>query len=324
MGLLKFTKSYSASDDGSSLTGAELQTLQSDISAVLNAGISNANIASDAAIAESKLAFSTSTGHTHNGTDANYPLIKHYRRGMQVQYASATTVTVLPGVLDVGGKLFVTTTATTLTIGTDFIDGQAKPANGTVYVYAYDNSGTIGFKFSTLYPELSDSDDNVLEFPLRYHDSTEAGKCRLLGTIYNVADVIQPDMCVNFDLSNFATGSWTSDTSVDSGDRTVVTGWTPSFIQWVVCSDDTPANSEAMDKWGNIQRYGFITDNPQPKDLMYSIIDNQHLTSSSATANTVSAITAQSTSAAGSFKLEAITNGQVVMWCAWAKGMGSV
>jgi hypothetical protein len=323
MGLLKFTKSFTAADDGSTITGAEMGQLQSDIAAILNAGISNANIASAAAIAESKLAFSTSTGHTHNGTDAAYPLIKHYRRDMQVQYASATTVTVLPGVLDVGGNLFITTTSTTLDITTDFLGGQAEPANGTVYIYAYDNSGTIGFKMSTSFPELSDSDGNTDEFPLRYHDDATLDKCRLIGTIYNRGDIL-PDMCINFDLSNFATGSWTSDTAVDSGDITVVTGWTPNFIQWVLCSDSIPANGETLDKWGNVQRYGFITANPQPKDLMYSIIDNQHLTSSATTANTISAITAQSTAAAGSFKLEAITNGQVLMWCAWSHGQGSV
>ena len=328
MALIKFTKSYSATDDGSKIGGADLGVLQTDIAAILNAGINNANIATGAAIAENKLSFDTTSGHTHNGTDANYPLIKHFRRGMQVENASAATVTVRPGVLDVGGKLFITTASTTLNITTAFMGGQAVPSNGPVYVYAYNNSGSIGFKLSTLYPEVSDSASNVVEFPLRYHSDLSLGLCRLIGIAYNQtsnsAAGLLPDMCNNFDLSNFATGSWVSETDVDSGDMTVYTGWTPNYVQWVVCSDATPANAEAMDKWGIVQRYGFITANPYPKDLLYSIIDNQHLTSSAATALTVSAITPQSISAAGSFRLEAITDGQSVMWAAWSHGMGSL
>lgn len=175
MGLLKFTKVYSASDDGSTVTGAELGQLQSDIAAILNAGISNVNIDTSAAIAESKLAFDATSGHVHNGTDANYVLLKHYRKGMNVQYTSATTVTVLPGVLDVGGKLFITTTSTVLDITSDFMGGEAEPADGPVYIYAYNNSGAIGFKMSTSYPEVSDSDSLVTEFPLRYHDDATLG-----------------------------------------------------------------------------------------------------------------------------------------------------
>jgi len=57
-------------DKGSILGGADLQNIQSDITTVVNGGITNTNISSSAAIDESKLAFSTMTGHTHNGTDA--------------------------------------------------------------------------------------------------------------------------------------------------------------------------------------------------------------------------------------------------------------
>jgi len=319
MGLLKFTKSFSASDDGSSLTGAQLGQLQTDLSAILNAGISNANVATDAAIVESKLSFNTSTGHTHNGTDAAYPLIKHYRRGMQVQYASATTVTVLPGVLDVGGKLFVTTTSTTLTITTDFMGGQAEPADGPVYIYAYNNSGSIGFKMSTSVPEVSDSDSNTAEFPLRYHDDATLGLCRLIGIIHNRTN-ISADMCNNFDLSNFACGSFVG----DGNDETIYTGWTPNLIMKFVCSDATPANGETLTAWQLIQKYGFLTNNPQPKNLLYKLTDNTHATSANATVNSFYNINAQTTSQAGSFTIDAPTNGVVTMWMAWSHGMGSL
>ena len=319
MGLLKFTKSYSASDDGSTITGSELGVVQSDISAILNAGISNANIATDAAIAESKLAFSTS-GHSHNGTDASYPLIKHYRRGMQIEYASATTVTILPGVLDVGGKLFITTAATTLDITTGFMGGQAEPADGPVYVYAYNNSGAIGFKFSTSVPELSDSSSNTAEFPLRYHSDATLGKCRLIGIVHNRTD-ISANMCVNFDLSNFACGSFVG----DAADEIIYTGWTPTFIKTFICSDATPATGEAMIGIKAVQRYGFITANPQPLALLYDLETAApiHATSANGTANSLYAINAQTTAQSGSFTIDAPSTGVVTMWMAWSQ-MGSL
>lgn len=319
MGLLKYTKVYSASDDGSTVTGAELGQLQSDIASILNAGITNVNIAASATIAESKLAFDATSGHTHNGTDANYALIKHYRRGMQVQYTSATTVTVLPGVLDVGGKLFITTTSTVLDITSDFMGGQAEPADGPVYIYAYNNSGSIGLKMSTLYPEVSDSDSNTVEFPLRYHDDATLGLCRLIGIIHNRTDILA-DMCNNFDLSNFACGSFVG----DGNDETIYTGWTPHLIYSFVCSDATPANAEAPQYMQMVQKYGFLTANPQPQALLYDLKNNTHDTSANGTANSFYGINAQTTSQAGSFTIDAPENGDVTMWFAFSTGMGSV
>jgi len=320
MALIKFTKSYSATDDGSKVGGADLGVLQTDIAAILNAGINNANIATGAAIAENKLSFDTTSGHTHSGSDSNYALIKHYRRGMQVQYASSTTVTVLPGVLDLGGKLFITTASTTLTITTDFMGGQAEPADGPVYIYAYNNSGSAGFKMSTSVPELSDSSSNTAEFPLRYHSDATLGKCRLIGIIHNRTD-ISADMCNNFDLSNFACGSFVG----DAADEVIYTGWTPNLIRTYVCSDSTPANGEALVGLKMIQRYGFITANPQPKDLLYDELHAVvHATSANATANSIYAINPQTTAQSGSFTIDAPSTGVVTMWCAWSHGQGSI
>ncbi len=319
MGLLKFTKEYGAGDNGATIGGTDLATLQADIAAILNGGITNANISGSAGVVESKLTFDTSTGHSHDGTDSNYALIKHYRRGMQVQYASATTVTVLPGVLDVGGKLFVTTTSTILDITTDFLGGQAEPADGPVYIYAYDNSGAAGFKMSTSVPELSDSDGNVLEFPLRYHNDATLGKCRLIGIIHNRTD-ISADMCNNFDLSGFVCGSFVG----DAADETIYTGWTPHVIWKVTCVDATPANGETFTFSSLVQKYGFATANPQPQALLYDLINNTHDTSANGTANSFYAINAQTIAQAGSFTIDAATTGVVTMWMAWSHGMGSV
>jgi hypothetical protein len=319
MGYITFSKSYSSSDDGSKLSGADLQRLQTDIAEILNGGISNTNIVAGGAVDESKISFNTSTGHTHNGTDAAYPLIKHYRRGMQIQYASATTVTVLPGVLDVGGKLFVTTASTTLNITTDFLGGQAEPADGPVYIYAYNNSGAIGFKMSTSTPALSDSSSNTAEFPLRYYSDATIGKCRLIGIIHNRTD-ISADMCVNFDLSNFACGSFVG----DGNDEVIYTGWTPNVIQKVVCVDATPANGETFTFNSLVQKYGFATANPQPQALLYDLINNTHDTSANGTANSIYAINAQTTAQPGSFTIDAATTGVVTMWYAFSHGMGSL
>jgi hypothetical protein len=320
MGYITFNKSYSSSDDGSKLSGADLQRLETDISEILNGGVSNTNIATGAGIEEAKLTFNTSTGHVHDGSDSAYPLIKHYRKGMGIQYASATTVTVLPGVLDVGGKLFITTASTTLDITTDFLGGQAEPADGPVYIYAYNNSGAIGFKMSTSCPALSDSASNTTEFPLRYYSDATIGKCRLIGIIHNRTD-ISADMCVNFDLSNFACGSFVG----DAADEVIYTGWTPNFIKTFICSDATPANAEAMIGIKAVQRYGFITANPQPTALLYDLETAApiHATSANGTANSIFAINAQTTAQPGSFTIDAPSTGVVTMWMAWSQ-MGSI
>jgi len=70
MGNISWTKSWSSSDDGSILDGDDLKNIQDDIVAVINGAITNVNINAAAAIAESKIAFDTSTGHDHDGTDS--------------------------------------------------------------------------------------------------------------------------------------------------------------------------------------------------------------------------------------------------------------
>jgi len=56
--------------DGTVPTAAQFNGNFNTIVNEFNGSISNANISSGAAIAESKVAFNTSTGHAHNGTDA--------------------------------------------------------------------------------------------------------------------------------------------------------------------------------------------------------------------------------------------------------------
>lgn len=56
MGYISWTKSWSATDDGTIFTGTHLSNLQSDITNIINGGITNTNISATAAIAYSKLA----------------------------------------------------------------------------------------------------------------------------------------------------------------------------------------------------------------------------------------------------------------------------
>lgn len=292
--------------------------MQNDITTVVNGAITNTNISASAAIVESKITFDTSAGHTHNGTDARYILVKHYRKGCLLKSGTtaATDIKVTPGVVDIGGKLLISTADINISVATGGNYGAgSEPADGPVYVYGYDNSGALGIKLSTEPPDLSDSSDNTAEFPLRYQLYSTV-YYRLLGIAHNRTD-IQLDMFCQFDASNFATGSFVG----DAADEVIYTGWTPDLVQWIVCSDTTPANAETPSHWKMAQRYGFITANPQPADLCYDLINTTHDTSADGSANTIFAINAQSTSQAGSFTLDAPETGDVTMWMAWSHGM---
>lgn len=70
MGNIVWTKSWSSSDDGTILYGADLENIQNDITNVVNGGLTNVNINGSAAIEESKIAFNITTGHSHDGTDS--------------------------------------------------------------------------------------------------------------------------------------------------------------------------------------------------------------------------------------------------------------
>lgn len=67
MGVITRPNDYS---DGNVLTAAQLDADFNTIYSEFNGNIDNANIAADAAIDESKIAFNTTTGHTHDGVDS--------------------------------------------------------------------------------------------------------------------------------------------------------------------------------------------------------------------------------------------------------------
>ena len=149
MGLLKFTKQYSATDDGSKVSGADLGVLETDIAAILNGGITNVNINTSAGIVESKLTFDTTAGHHHDGIDSRILSAGGQRgfiQGAQLEYVAADQVKAGSGVVEIAGS-FYTRNSYSTTIDTDtathWVEGASQRAINTwAYVYAYNDSGS--------------------------------------------------------------------------------------------------------------------------------------------------------------------------------------
>jgi hypothetical protein len=76
--------------DGQTLTASALNGEFNNILADYNGGITNANISNSAGIAESKVTFNTSSGHTHNGSDSK-ALADSSITSRKVQLTSAET-----------------------------------------------------------------------------------------------------------------------------------------------------------------------------------------------------------------------------------------
>ena len=325
MGNISWTKSYSASDNGSILGGADIQNLQNDITTVVNGGITDSNVNASAAIKESKLAFLT-TGHTHNGTDASYPLIKHYRRGMTLKQGTDNEdIVVTPGVIDIGGKLFVTTanSANIDIVTGNWIDGNSRPASGIIYVYAYNNSGSIGYGLATEAPDLSDSSENAVEVPWRYQKYSST-LYRLLGIVHTDASSdLQVDLYNNFDLSNFACGSFTAVNP--AANMIITTGWTPRYMKVWSPADTTPDTTDKFDMFETFE-YGEKTADPHlgggsaTGEVTFrhgTVATLEHELFAEATAGNITDITQQAAGTGGSFTIYAPTASIAVYWTAW-------
>jgi len=197
MGNLKFTKQYSATDDGSKVSGADLGVLETDIAAILNGGITNVNINSAAGIVESKLTFDTSAGHNHDGSNSRSITSGFYRgyvQGAHIEYVSASTVKAGSGVVELNGILYTrnsysstrdVTTDAHWVEGAKFSDGT-EDANTWIYVYAYNDSGTSwDIKFWLQPPQYADcaTDDSSVKI----YRSNAGVWYRCLGAVRNNA-----------------------------------------------------------------------------------------------------------------------------------------
>ena len=224
MGNIAWTKSWSASDNGTVLGGADLQNIQNDITTVVNGGITNTNINASAAIVESKIAFNTTSGHTHNGTDSRLLAASntHFIKGCELVYASAATFTVNPGILELNGSVYsrvASSTTMNLATASHWVYGS-EPANGWVYVYAYNNSGTSwDVKLSTQAPAYYDCDTDDVTGTLRYRDY-ESVWYRCIGAVRNSSSNIlqfyqKDDIAWYLDEQSFTCGTDATFTEVD-------------------------------------------------------------------------------------------------------------
>ena len=313
MAYIVWTKTFSSSDDGTILTGAQLGNLENDISTVVNGGISNINVSNSAAIAESKVAFNITTGHTHNGTDARLISIKHYRKGGLITRSDAQNILVGPVTMDVGGilvKSVAASSAIDIAVSGNWINSESEPADGPIFVVAYNNSGVPGFKLCTSAPALSYNDDTFAEYPLRY--ILVAGiYYRYVGVIHNRTDLVANSIGM-FDRTNTMIGSFVS----DAADETITTLWTPKYIKVFNPADTTPATTENY-KEQEVFKYGFDTAAPYPAALDYESSAATHRTIAAATVGAVKTITAQSASVAGSFAITTPITGTAISYIAW-------
>jgi len=189
MGSITWSKSWSASDNGSIFAGADIQNIQNDITTVVNGGLTNSNINASAAIVESKIAFNISSGHDHDGTDSKLISASntHFIKGCEVEWVSAATVKVQPGVLELNGTVLSRVAySTTLNLATagHWVSGS-EGASAWYYIYAYNDSGTSwDVKLSDEAPAYYDCDVADASGFLRYRDYSDVWY-RCIGKFYN-------------------------------------------------------------------------------------------------------------------------------------------
>ncbi len=300
MGLLKFTKEYTASDDSSTLGGADLGTMQADIAAILNGGITNTNISTSAAITESKLAFDTASGHNHDGSNSrtiSSGAFRGFRQGCGLTYVTAATLKAGSGVLDIAGSLYTRTSySSTINMATDgdWVEGTTQEgASQIVYVYAYNDSGsTWDIKFWLQAPQYANTgtDDSSKKI---YRYSSKWYRC--LGYFYNDASQnIQSKTVENIDgFSMFQQPWWAEDKDGVTFAKTTVyqaltdgiitathTGGADSQTTISTASDlGITANVFTSNGWQNDGANGYgTTTNFVKRDYYWSVTDSGNVT----------------------------------------------
>lgn len=124
---------------------------------------------------------------------AEEPVIPFYKKGFDIEYVDFNSIKVTPGVMDVAGKMFTSSTYSSplqlayldSPANRDWVHGQ-KTNNSAAYVYAYDNNGQIAFKLSDESPDLSDQLGNTTQKPLlyqKYPDTAQGIYYRCIGDL---------------------------------------------------------------------------------------------------------------------------------------------
>jgi hypothetical protein len=116
MAYIVWTKQYTAADEGSILYAVNLGSLQTDIAAVINGGITDINISPTAAIAGSKVSGVTGTTYTRSFVNADLVAgVLTVVHNMGIQYFSAT-------VYDNNNKIVMPDELTSSTINQALLD----------------------------------------------------------------------------------------------------------------------------------------------------------------------------------------------------------
>ena len=161
------------------------------------------------------------------------PPIPFYRRGFDIVPIDFNSVKISAGVMDVAGKMFVTTAYSNPMLleyvdapkNRDWIHGSKIP-NITAYVYAYNNNGQVAFKLSDEAPNISDQYGNTTQKPYLYRrcpDTSGGLYYRYLGQmLLDNAGNINPGIIISSDILPIShgmqvftsSGTWTKPAGV--------------------------------------------------------------------------------------------------------------
>lgn len=124
-------------------------------------------------------------------TTSNFP--SHFRDGALMSWDTTTAIHAIPGSLAIGTTIYSRTTNTsakTITTASNWIENQVPYENDTIFVYAYNDSGSSwDIKFSSADPVYADVSENT-SGTLRYY-SPGTTDYRAIGWWYKSADQVQ-------------------------------------------------------------------------------------------------------------------------------------
>jgi len=321
-----WTNDYTTSNNTERLPPFALVDLQNDMASKVSGGLTDSNFVSTAAIVESKIAYDNTVGHSHDGLNSRNlsgvnPIVlnkPHLRSGMGIIKKDDNTITIQQGYVAVGSAILRTTSSTDITLSGsgNFVTGS-ESASSVVFVYVRndgtDSSPSVTFKLSTESPDLGNVDAGTAEFPLRYQ-SYSGVIHRCIGAIFNDSSSnLLSGSETGFDISTGMTGFIKGDGS----DQTITTIWTPTWIQTFFIKDANPSANDATDMSGNSADLlpltaHYLSSSAPAYNILFRTADS--------TNGVVKTITAQTTSAAGSFVLDSPTISQRVYFHAWYNG----
>src|SRR3990167_7024976 len=300
-------------DDGGTkaLTAQDIADFQDNCNTVVDS-LADENFHEQAGIVESKVSFDASTGHNHDGTDSRLirTIAREYRSGCQVKVTGDGQIIVRAGQIDLNGTLRNLTTDTTLDLSTttNWITDTEESSSEQVYVYAYDNAGTLTYKLSDDAPNALGTDD---VYRYRVYSGTTY---RCVGGAFTDADSnLLPGTQTSFDASNIMSGMLVG----TAADITVRTIWTPTFVRVWYATTDPALSAGVIFQWEAFRRQ--LTTYALPFVHTADAHDWEAVTTSSA----IESITAQVAGTAGGFTLDSFATTTRLFFMAVTKGFNT-